>query len=173
MIDTFKELIERQFEAALSTVELCIECCPAESWHGPVVNYKFCQATFHVLFFADLYLGQDVPALRQQRFHRENRELFGDYEELEDRPPASLYRKDQLRPYVQHCFGKASDVIAAETAESFAAPSGFQWLPFSRAEVYVYNIRHIQHHAAQLSLRLRIDHDEDVPWVKSGLSLET
>jgi hypothetical protein len=38
----------------------------------------------------------------------------------------------------------------------------------SRAELYVYNLRHIQHHAAQLSLRLRLDHGVNIAWVGSG-----
>jgi len=37
----------------------------------------------------------------------------------------------------------------------------------TRAKLHVVNIRHIQHHAAQLSLRLRLDHQEDIPWFSS------
>ena len=39
---------------------------------------------------------------------------------------------------------------------------------FTRAELHLYNIRHIQHHAAQLILRLRLDTDVDIPWVGRG-----
>jgi hypothetical protein len=46
-----------------------------------------------------------------------------------------------------------------------AGPSGFRRRKCSRAELHVYNVRHIQHHAAQLILRLRLDTDVDVPWV--------
>jgi len=42
------------------------------------------------------------------------------------------------------------------------------WLPFPRVEVHIYNVRHIQHHAAQLILRLRRDHKQGIPWFKSG-----
>jgi hypothetical protein len=38
----------------------------------------------------------------------------------------------------------------------------------SRAELHIYNIRHIQHHAGQLSLRLRLETGEGVDWVGSG-----
>jgi len=38
----------------------------------------------------------------------------------------------------------------------------------SRAELHIYNIRHIQHYAAQLSLRLRLDTEVDIPWVSHG-----
>jgi hypothetical protein len=45
---------------------------------------------------------------------------------------------------------------------------GFARRTFSRAELYAYNTRHIQHHAAQLSLRLRIDAGVDIPWIGLG-----
>ena len=38
----------------------------------------------------------------------------------------------------------------------------------SRAELYVYNTRHLQHHAAQLSLRLRLDAGVHTPWFGGG-----
>jgi hypothetical protein len=37
----------------------------------------------------------------------------------------------------------------------FDAPSGFFWLPFSKLELQLYNIRHVQHHTGQLIDRLR------------------
>jgi hypothetical protein len=55
--------------------------------------------------------------------------------------------------------------VARETAEVLSGPSGFHWRKCTRAELHVYNIRHIQHHAAQLILRLRNDAGVDVPWV--------
>lgn len=36
--------------------------------------------------------------------------------------------------------------------------------PFSQAELHACNMRHIQHHAAQLTLRLRLDGMEQVLW---------
>ena len=60
---------------------------------------------------------------------------------------------------------KAREAVARESADALARPSGFHWRECSRAELHVYNIRHIQHHAAQLSLRLRLDANIDIPWV--------
>jgi hypothetical protein len=61
--------------------------------------------------------------------------------------------------------------MAAETEQSLRAACKFAWLArlsMSRAELHVYNIRHIQHHAAKLSLRLRLDYGLDIRWVGSG-----
>lgn len=168
MLATFKELVANQFEAAFCTLNLCIDGCPEDAWNARVGNHAFCQVAFHVLFYADFYLGCDEASFRGQAFHRDNPRLFGDYEEFQDRAPRSLPERMSIEGYLGHCREKASAVIVAETAETLAAPSGFARRAFSRAELHVYNIRHIQHHAAQLSLRLRIDAGVDVPWVGSG-----
>ncbi len=168
MVETLKELLSRQFEAALGTLNKCIEQCPASAWDAPVASLAFCQAVFHALFYADCYLGQDTESLKRQAFHRDNPGFFRDYEEMEDRKPQLLYDKEAIFTYMAFCRGKALEVIAAETADTLSARCGFDWLPFSRAELHVYNIRHIQHHAAQLLLRLRLIAVPDVPWVRSG-----
>ncbi len=168
MLDTFKQVQASQYEAVFCMQNTCIDRCPDAFWNAPVVNLKFCQAVFHTLFYADLYLGPDLESFREQAFHRDNRDFFGDYEELEDRAPVSLYDKAPIKTYLEHCRGKASHVIAAECADTLGARSGFEHLACTRAEAHIHNIRHIHHHAAQLSLRLRIDHNVDIPWVKSG-----
>jgi hypothetical protein len=123
---------------------------------------------FHTLIFADLYLGRDVESLRQQAFHRENASVFADYEELEDRVPQQVDEKSFIKAYLRHCRDKTSRVIAAETLETLNRTPGFDGKQVSRAEVHVTNFRHIIHHAAQLTLRLRLDTNEDIPWIYSG-----
>jgi len=168
VLDAFKEILAHQFEATLCTLNTCIDRAPEATWNSRVANYKYCQVVFHTLFFTDLYLGQNVEALRQQQFHRDNGHFFRDYEELEDHAPVLLYDRSSIKTYMQHCRTKASEVIAGETAEALSARSGFEWLALSRGELHVYSIRHIQHHSAQLILRLRLDANLDFPWIRSG-----
>ena len=168
MLDAFKTLTSNQFEAVLCTLNACIEQCPDPAWESRVVNLKFCQVVFHTLFFTDYYLGQNAEALREQSFHEANKAYFRDYEELDDRPQQLTYDKPTTRLYLEHCRQKAGTTIAAETTESLSAACQFMRRDFTRAELYVVNIRHIHHHAAQLSLRLRTDHSEVIAWVGSG-----
>jgi DinB superfamily len=169
LLDTVKQLLVNQFQAALCTLGVCIDRCPDALWDAPVANLKFCQVAFHTLFFADLYLGHDVKSISQQSFHRANPQFFCDYEELEHKPQTQTYDKPGIKDYLQHVRAKATSVIMAETAESLAATPGFEWHKFSRAEMHVYNTRHLQHHAAQLILRLRLDvKGFDIPWIGSG-----
>jgi hypothetical protein len=168
VLSTFKTLIANQMEAALCTLHVCIERCPDTTWDSPVVNYRFCQVAFHTLFYADFYLGYDEASFRQQPFHLDHPQFFGDYEEFEDREPVSLYDKPSIHAYVAHCRAKAAQAITEETEESLRAPARFERRRCSRAELYVYNVRHIQHHAANLGLILRMFANGDIPWIASG-----
>jgi hypothetical protein len=166
--DTFKQLIANQYEASLSTLMFCANNCPDSHWNALVARYPFNQTLFHTLFFADYYLSSDEDSFRLQSFHIENRDLFSDYEQLEDREPKSLYSREQIELYGDFCRSKAAVTIREESEERLCARTGFPHKSFSRAELHVYNIRHIQHHAAQLILRLRIDTHVDIPWFGSG-----
>ncbi len=168
MLETIRQTLANQFEAALCALHFPIDQCPDDQWLLPVANHLFCQTAFHALVYTDLFLGDSIDALKQQAFHRENTNIFRDYEEFEDRIPVLRYDRDFIQQYLAHCRSKAASVIAAETKDSIAQVSPFGHLPFARAEMHLHNIRHIQHHAAQLSLRLRQAGDPKIPWAKSG-----
>lgn len=168
MLEVCKTLISNQFEAALCTLGACVDRCPDGLWNHPVGTYPVCLTGFHTLFFADFYLDVDESSFKIQPFHQEHSEVFAGYEQLEDREPVCRYEKGFIKAYLDHCRRKALEVIAAETEASLKGPCGFPRKTFSRAELHVYNIRHIQHHAAQISLRLRLDASVDIPWVRSG-----
>jgi len=168
MIETVRQVLTSQYAASLSTLGHCIAKCPDALWNAPVARYPFCQTAFHALIFADLYLGPDEASFRRQPFHLANAAFFGDYEQLEDREPLSLYERSPLMAYLEFCRGKATSTIAAETPETLASPASFPRRNVFRAELHVINIRHIQHHAAQLTLRLRLASDVEIPWVGQG-----
>lgn len=168
MLKTMKSLLIGQYEASLWMLHRCIEQCPDEGWNQPVANLQFCQAAFHALFFTDYYLCAAPAELREQLFHQQHADDFRDYEELEPRIQRLTYERAFLRRYLDHCRAKANGVINQESAEILFAPCAFPPKTFSRAELHVYNIRHIQHHAAQLSLRLRLSFDDDIAWLGTG-----
>src|SRR5687768_8325533 len=120
MVDTFKELLAHQFDAAFCTLNACIDRCPESAWNAPVGNLAFCQVAFHTLFFADLYLGPNEESLRGQQFHRDNEAFFRDYEELQDRRQQLLYERPSVKAYLQHCRRKAAEAMAAETEHAMS-----------------------------------------------------
>lgn len=168
MLEAYKQLVTRQFEASLCMVGSCMEQCPESAWDAPVCNLKFCQAVFHVLFFTDLYLDKSIESQREQPFHVARTDVFRDYEELIERKQQLMYDRPTMREYLQHCRTKSVVVLGNETEASLNEQAGFEWIRFNRAELHAYNIRHIQHHAAQLSLKLRMDCGKNIAWVGTG-----
>ena len=136
-------------------------------WYASVVNLKFNQVVFHTLFYTYYYLGQSEDPFRRQSYHREHAKVFSDYEEFEDRPSVLLYDKAWSKTYLEHCRKKAFDVVLSEALESLKAQAGFARRTFSRAELHLNNIRHIQHHASQLRLRLKTHSQQHIPWFGS------
>jgi hypothetical protein len=168
MLSTWQSLISRQYEAALCMLDSCVDHCPDSAWDAPVVNLKFCQVAFHVLFFTDFYLEATEETIRDQDFHRANLDAFRDYEELEDRKQQHRYERPFIEDYVQHCRAKSGRVVTSESQQSLTNRCGFTRRDCSRAELHVLNIRHIQHHTAQLSLKLKIETGKGVDWAGSG-----
>lgn len=174
MLEIYQAATISQYESALRTLTLCINSCDDATWDGDVAQCPYSQSLFHALFFADLYLERSPESFRQQAYHRQHIELFGDYEQLENRVAVQTYSRAALHDYIIFCRDKARTVVAAETAVTLAERTGFSWLDFPRAELHVYNIRHLIHHAAQLSMRLRLnatqqtDSNAGVDWVKAG-----
>ncbi|WDF54486.1 hypothetical protein [Mucilaginibacter sp. KACC 22063] len=41
---------------------------------------------------------------------------------------------------------------------------GFDWLPMSLAGLYIYNLRHLQHHIGQLTERLKTSNAIVITW---------
>jgi uncharacterized damage-inducible protein DinB len=163
-----QQLLISQFEASLSMLAHCIVRCPAECWQATVVRYPFSQVVFHTLFYADFYLGQSPEGFESQPFHLENKALFGDYEQLQDREPIEEYERADLERYLGFVRAKAITTIQSETEHDLAADTVFPRRRGSRAEAHVYNVRHIQHHVGQLTMRLRLNGLGDLPWVGHG-----
>ncbi len=168
IVDEYKVLILAQMKAALATMSQCIVGCPSEDWHEAHRDYPFSQVVFHTLFFTDYYLQVDGAGFKEQSFHRAHPALFQDYEELEWNAPVNLYDRALCARYLDFCVEKAEAVIGSDTEKTLFGPSGFAGKEFTRAELYVYVTRHIQHHAAQLGLRVQMQTGNELEWVHRG-----
>ena len=157
-----------QYRAALQTLEQCIEMCDDETWSAPHPDTAVNQVVFHTLFFTDLYLGFGESSFRDQQFHRDNRELFQDYEEFEDRIQRNFYSREGCREYLKYCYHKADTTLDGEHAAILYGDCGFPYRKLTRIELHIYNIRHIQHHAAQLGLRNQLKGGQPLRWVGKG-----
>lgn len=161
MLEHFKGILIGQFEASHCMLRECIEKCPPEHWDGLIAKYAFWHVSYHVLCFVDCYLSKSNETFQLRDIHPNG------MQELDDEYPSRRFTKPELLEYATVLRPKIRESIASETRESLEGPSGFAHLSFSRAELHVYNIRHVQHHAGQLGAFLR-RHGVDLRWVKTG-----
>jgi uncharacterized damage-inducible protein DinB len=162
MVDFWRSAIRQQFHASIDMLGNAIAACPDSAWAGEGRG-AFWYIAFHVIFFLDLYLGSEGEAQFRPPAP------FG-VGELEDEVvlPERAYRQDELLGYLEHCRGKL-DAVMTGMDEAWAVDScPFPYRKMSNGELLLYNMRHVQHHAAQLNLLLRQRTDSAPKWVSKG-----
>jgi hypothetical protein len=137
---TFIASIASQYHAAVEMLAQSLAKCPEPMWHSDHPQGRFWHVAYHALFFTQLYLQESVENFVAWEKHRE------DYESLRE-----LYDKSSLLDYLAICKQQVDERLSNIDLD---APSGFDWLPFSKFELQIYSIRHIQQHAGELMERL-------------------
>ena len=69
-------------------------------------------------------------------------------------PPEKPFTKHELQAYLDYGRKKCQATIEALTDEAAQRRCRFGWGEVSFAELLLYNMRHVQEHAAQLNLML-------------------
>jgi uncharacterized damage-inducible protein DinB len=79
--------------------------------------------------------------------------------------PERVYSKEELLTYLDYCRTKCHTLIAGLTDETANQIWKNEYRSFTIFELLLYNMRHIQHHAAQLNLLLRQGMNDAPRWV--------
>jgi hypothetical protein len=162
MLEFWRAAIRQQFHAAIDMLGNAIEACPDSVWSGQGPG-AFWYLAFHTLFFLDLYLSPED----ESRFHPPS--PFGLTElDPEGLMPERIYGKDELLAYLQHCRKRLDRVMAGMTEAWTTGPCPFPYRGMSNGELLLYNMRHVQHHSAQLNMRLRQRINSAPGWVSKG-----
>jgi hypothetical protein len=72
------------------------------------------------------------------------------------------YSKEELLAYYEICRAHVEEQVPILDLE---AESEFEWLPFDKLELQIYNIRHIQQHTGELYERLGTFANVELDWV--------
>ena len=160
----WKGMIWRQFGAAIDMLENAVVACPDDLWSDRSRRPEYWYLVYHTLFFLDLYLSDSVEGFTPPAPFN-----------LDEMDPAGLtperpYTKDELRSYLEHGRAKCQETIEALTDEKARQRCGFEKPDVKVAELLLYNMRHVQHHAAQLNLILRQTVDSAPLWVSKAES---
>jgi hypothetical protein len=131
-----------------------LRACPDELWRDRLWGdsserpeySQFWYRVYHTLFWLDLYLtGAEEGFAPPAPFTRIEMD-----EDLPERP----YSKDELQVYLDYGRKKCQATIEALTDETAQRRCRFDWGEVSFVELQLYSMRHVQEHAAQLSLFL-------------------
>ncbi len=147
MDSEFRTALWKQFGAAIAMLENDMRACPDGLWSDRSQQPEFWAVAYHTLFWLDLYLygateGFAPPA------------PFGLDELDADGQPPRTYGKTELLSYLEHGRVKCREAIEALTDESANRRCRFRWGEVSFFELLLYNLRHVQDHAGELSLML-------------------
>lgn len=159
MDSIWKEAVWGQFGAAIDMLENAIVACPESLWNDRSRQPEFWQLAYHTLFWLDLYLTDGLEGFAPPAPFTLS-ELNSEAE-----PVKRPYTRDELQAYLRHGRRKCRAFLDSLTEEQSRNRSPFDWTLFTVAELLLYNLRHVQHGAAQLNLLLRQTHDSAPAWV--------
>jgi hypothetical protein len=160
-----KPVIRSQYRAALGMLRQAIVACPDDLWTAPATTplNPFWRVAYHAVFYSHLYLQVREDAFRPWVGHRAESHFLGPvpWPPHNAPQPCEPYTKDEVISYLDQLVG---EVEALVDALDLAAESGFDWLPFTKLELQLYNIRHVQQHAGELSERVA-ERGIELEWV--------
>jgi hypothetical protein len=152
-------IVWQQFGAAIDMLDNTLVACPDSLWRQlvwpdpsvPSQGAEFWYVAYHTLFWLDLYLSGSAEGFAPPA-------PFG----LEELDPAGVlpprpFTRAELRTYLTFARQKCHATLTSLTDERARQFVDFPWARgwgVSYLELQLYNMRHVQEHAAQLSLYL-------------------
>ena len=138
----------QQFGASIDMLENAITACPNELWNE---EPTFCQLSHHTLFFLHYYLCDETPDEEQYTppppFTKS---------EFEDTPTFTWHTQKELLNYAKLGRQRLHKQLSENTGEELLTKRFVNaYKDFTLFELLLYNMRHVQHHTAQLNLLLR------------------
>lgn len=156
-----------QYKASLQTLRVIIEQCPDKLWSDMTFINRTWHICYHVLFYTNLYLSdneEDALIWPKAKLHYQflsRTDWAPEYDPIETVP----YTRNEL---LEFCNFVEEQLNTTFTKDDFSHSSGFSWLPFSRFELYLYTLRHLQHHIGQLIERVSARYGSSIPWIGRG-----
>lgn len=157
-------IIISQYQAALEMLKQTIIHCPDPIWDSPDDKTGFWHLAYHALFFTHLYLQDSEQSFKPWNGHRKAYQFLGPIPGSPKSSPkiGDPYNKTDLLEYLTFCQQQVKERIPQLNLE---APSGFNWLPFNKLELQLYNLRHLQQHTGELMERLGSRAKVEIDWV--------
>jgi hypothetical protein len=163
------EMLWHQFGAAIDMLGDALRDCPDELWTKRLWEDQpdqwvaagfstFWYLGYHTLFWLDLYLTGEGEGFAPP----------APFDLVEMEPGEVLprtYTREELLGYLAYCRRRCQETIGTLSNEQANRLCRFSWgeLPF--AELQLYNLRHVQEHAAQMHMFLGQQTGKSAAWV--------
>lgn len=159
MVVPLKEILWKQFGAAIDMLENAILACPDELWNN---GSNFWYQAYHCLFYLDYYLSTEPG-----KFLPPSPFTLSELDP-ESVMPERIYAKEELLAYLEHGRNKCRFLISGLTEETMNDRWINEYRNYSMVEILLYNMRHVQHHTGQLNLLLRQGINDAPRWVSQA-----
>jgi hypothetical protein len=149
-----------QYESALEMLKQAIVKCPAQRWDDAKGRKQFWLVAYHAIFYTHLYLSDNLGTFKPWEKYRKGLHRLGPAPDRAE--VGEPYSREEMLEFLEFC---RKTVVERVPAIDLETASGFDWLPFNKLELQLYNIRHLQHHTAELIEWLGAIAGIDVDWV--------
>jgi len=146
--DILRAVLKSQYYAAATMLREAVERCPDDLWTTRAHPNQFWHVAYHTLFYMHLYLQPSEAGFKPWEKHRPEYQYLGRQAPQIGDP----YSKEDLVEYAALCISMIDPAV--DRLDLDQPECGFWWYKMSKLEHQIVNIRHIQHHAAQLIDRL-------------------
>ncbi len=165
MIKSVKEILWNQLGASIDMLTNAIINCPDDYF---ATHKRFYYIAFHSTIFLDYYTtfppSNFAPKLSFSQ--KEPKDIPN--EAIDDLIPDKIYSKQEIVANLKQSREKCQQLVAELTDEKlnerFKEGDEQNDMDYPILEMLLYNMRHTQHHAAQLNMLLRQDIDKHMQW---------
>lgn len=158
------QVIISQYRATLAMLRQTVTRCPESVWNDSGDQARFWHIAYHALFYTHLYLQDSPQTFVPWVGHRQNYQFFGRLP-WPPHTPVQIdepYGKESVLDYLDFCEQQVQERVSQMKMD---AESGFDWLPFSKLELQIYSIRHLQQHTGELMDRVGTRAGVEIDWV--------
>jgi len=162
---TLVDILISQYKASLGMLRHTLEKTPSEMWNNDDYNNPIWQIAYHILWSVKFYLGDNTESYVAWADAIDGVESLGGSQDWEN-PDAGVaiegfHTKEELIVFINDLETNLTNSVLSLPLEE---NSGFEWYPYTRLELHINSIRHIQHHTAQLIERLKAKGVDGFPW---------
>lgn len=159
------KILASQYRASLGMLRQALEKVPEEQWNTEEYSNPNWQIAYHILWGVKFYLGVGPESYVPFDIAIEGAESLGGNQDWENPEEGikieGFHVKEELFSFIDSI---ESNLLFSIEALPLNSNSGFEWYPYSRLELHLNNIRHIQHHTAQIIERLKAKGITGFPW---------